>query len=134
MPRLSDGIQEAFQIPNVRFGGFGSPRDIWRENHGLALTSRAEGLPIVVVEAMLCGRICIVTDVGGNCEVIQDGVDGFIARDVSPAGIAGTLERAWERRAEWRSMGERAAESIRRKVPRDPSAWLVQELRKMIDA
>lgn len=126
-------LQAAFDVPNVRFGGFASPRDIWRESHALVLASRAEGLPIVVVEAMLCGRICIVTDVGGNSEVIEDGVDGFIARDVSAAGIGNALERAWERRAEWQSMGERAAESIRRKVTRDPSGWLAEELRKRID-
>jgi glycosyltransferase involved in cell wall biosynthesis len=99
MSRLFCRFQEA--VRNVRLGGFATPRDIWRENHVLVLASRAEGLPIVVVEAMLCGRICIVTDVGNNTEVIEDGVDGSIAKCASATGIRDALERAWERRTEW---------------------------------
>jgi glycosyltransferase involved in cell wall biosynthesis len=82
---------------------------------------------------MLCGRICIVTDVGGNSEVIEDGVHGFIAKDVSAAGNGEVLERAWQRRADWQSMGEQAAAALRQKVPRDPGAALSSELQAMIN-
>jgi glycosyltransferase involved in cell wall biosynthesis len=43
---------------------------IWRENHMLVLSSRFEGLPLAVVEAMLCGRPCLVTDISGNAELL----------------------------------------------------------------
>ena len=126
-------MQRAFDVRNATFGGHIPPQEIWRDNHALVLSSRAEGLPIVVVEAMLSGRICIVTDAGGNSEVIEDGVTGFIARDISAAGIRNALERAWERRGEWQAMGEWAAESIRQKVPRDPAGCLKQELEALIN-
>jgi hypothetical protein len=40
-----------------------------------------------------------------------------------------TLERAWARRDEWRAMGERAAEQVRKAVPADPVGEFVKILR-----
>jgi glycosyltransferase involved in cell wall biosynthesis len=52
------------------------PRDALVEVYGrascLVLPSRAEGLPCVVVEALLSGRPAIVTDVGGMREIIDE--------------------------------------------------------------
>lgn len=42
------------------------------------LPSEYEGLPISILEVMSKMRILIATDVGGNCEIIEDGVNGFI--------------------------------------------------------
>ena len=41
-------------------------------NHLLVLPSRAEGTPIALVEAMICARPAVVTDVGGNVEWLED--------------------------------------------------------------
>lgn len=92
---------------------------IWRECHALVLPSRAEGLPLVIVEAMMAGRPVITTDVGGNIEFLEDGVTGFVgyANDVS---FAQTLDRAWEHRARWSEMGSQAARAIRGIVPPAP--------------
>ncbi|MES2649955.1 MAG: glycosyltransferase [Bacteroidota bacterium] len=80
-------------------------RDIWQKNHLLLMTSLMEGMPLAVVEAMLCGRPCLVTDVGDHTAWIQDKQEGFIADAPSPPSIAKTLENAWQNQNSWQEMG-----------------------------
>src|SRR5207245_2583405 len=93
---------------------------IWKNHHVLVLPSRAEGLPLALVEAMMCGRPAVVTNVGGNTEVIQDGVTGFLATPDEDS-IDEALEEAWARREELHEMGQRAALRIRELVPASPA-------------
>ena len=95
-------------------------RGIWCGHHALVLPSRYEGLPLALVEAMLCGRPAIVTDVAGNAELLEDGVTGFVAAAATARHLGEALERAWARRADWREIGEAAAVAVRRQVPEDP--------------
>ena len=107
----------------VRFAGHVSDVErIWAENHVLVMPSRFEGLPLAMVEAMLCGRPVVTTDVGGNREIVEDGVTGFIADAPTPLSLGEALERLWVRRDDLERMGRMAAESIRAKVPPDPVA------------
>ena len=116
-------------LENVRFGGFTHDiEEIWASHHALVLPSRAEGLPLVLVEAMLSGRVAIVTDVAGNGEVLEDDVSGFLASAPTEDALDEAMERAWQRRAEWRDIGERAAADIRRLVPPDPAGALAMQL------
>jgi glycosyltransferase involved in cell wall biosynthesis len=94
--------------------------DVWKTHHLLVLPSRYEGLPLSLVEAMLCGRAAVVTDVAGNAEVITDNETGFIAEAPTVLHLDSALERAWNRREEWAAMGAEAARRIRRQMPRDP--------------
>jgi glycosyltransferase involved in cell wall biosynthesis len=111
------------EIISVTFAGFSwNVTDIWREHHALVLPSRAEGLPLSLIEAMLCGRPAIVTDVGGAAEVLEDGLTGFLASGPSPAEFDAALERAWLRRDEWPAIGLAAAASARSHVPDNPCA------------
>jgi glycosyltransferase involved in cell wall biosynthesis len=41
-------------------------------------TSLSEGLSCTVVEALAAGCPAIVTDVGGNREIVTDGVEGYV--------------------------------------------------------
>jgi len=81
---------------------------VWRTHHALLLASHSEGMPLVVVEAMLCGRPVITTNVGGISEWVRDGCSGFLAEGATVDLFGVALERAWQRRAEWRDIGKQA--------------------------
>ena len=109
-------------------GHVGDVTEIWRTHHALLLPSRYEGLPLSLVEAMLCGRIGIVTDVAGNTEILEDDVTGFVAAAPTAGSLDAALERAWIRRNEWRDMGRVAGRAIREHVPADPAAVYARKL------
>lgn len=119
-------------LSTVHFAGHESDvTSIWASHHGLILPSRAEGLPLVVVEAMLAGRVAIVTDVAGNAEVVEDDLTGFLAAAPTEDALDEAMERAWSRRDEWPAIGKRAADSIRRLVPESPPAELADKLLRL---
>ena len=113
----------------VRFAGHVSGiKEVWASHHALVLPSRYEGLPLVVVEAMMCGRIPIVTDVAGNKEVVTDGEDGFLAEAPTITHLARAMERAWNERERWPEMGSLAASNIRKLVPANPAREFANRL------
>jgi L-malate glycosyltransferase len=90
----------------ITFAGYQSDvRAIWTQEQLLIMFSRAEGTPLALVEAMLCGRPAVVSDVGGNTEWITEAQTGFVA-EAPVIGLARvTLERAWSARQCWNTMG-----------------------------
>lgn len=127
-------LKEMYGVTNVEFGGHDPDvQGIWRRSHALMMPSRYEGLPLTVVEAMLSGRPCIVTDVMGNAELLEDNVTGFIAEAATPRHIQAALERAWSERERWQQMGQAAAESIRQQIPSDPTGVFACELRELAE-
>jgi glycosyltransferase involved in cell wall biosynthesis len=101
---------------------------IWRENHVLVIPSRFEGLPLTIVEAMLCGRPVIATNVGGNSEMIEDAVTGFLAETASVESLDKALERLWIDRDRLQQMGKVAAANIREFMPVDPVGTFAEKL------
>lgn len=119
---------ERLAPPSVRFAGTVDVAALWRDHHALVLPSRAEGLPLALVEAMRCGRPAIATDVGGVGELLEDGVTGFLAAAAAEAPLLDALERAWERRADWPELGRAAARAAERWVSPDPGGELAERL------
>ncbi len=102
----------------------------------LALPSRAEGLPCVLVEALLSGRPVVATDVGGVAELVDDAV----GRLVPPADVhllAAALDQVLDAEREgrfdpralraralpfaWESAGPRLAALTRSLIDGDPA-------------
>jgi len=122
-----------WKLDNVSFKGeSGDIEKVWSDHHALVLPSRFEGMPLVVVEAMLCGRPCVATDVGGNAELIRDGVNGFLAKAATVDFIDDALSQAWEHRDRLQEMGDTAGTDVRKWVSRDPAADFARELESQV--
>jgi glycosyltransferase involved in cell wall biosynthesis len=57
------------------------------------MPSRWEGLPMALLEAMACGKPCVVTSVGGIPSVIDDGANGLMLPPEQPELMAQALAR-----------------------------------------
>jgi glycosyltransferase involved in cell wall biosynthesis len=121
-------------LPNVEFAGFVEDMErLWAGHHALVLPSRYEGLPLSLVEAMLCGRAGIVTDVGGNRELVCDGVNGYLAKAATVELFDQAMNRAWENRHCLLKMGQVAARDVRQYVSPDPTGDFVRELQSLVN-
>jgi glycosyltransferase involved in cell wall biosynthesis len=78
-----------------------------------ALTSRSEGAPLTLLEAMAVGLPVVVTAVGGMPEIVRDGVDGILVPRGDVDAIASALIRLLEKPAAASAMGAAAARRIR---------------------
>ena len=57
------------------------------------LASRAEGMPLVIAEAMACGKAVIASNVDGVPEIVQDGTTGILVPPEDPGVLASGLIR-----------------------------------------
>jgi glycosyltransferase involved in cell wall biosynthesis len=58
------------------------------------LSSREEGIPNALLEAMAAGRPAVATAVGGTPEVLEDGETGWLVPAQAPDRLAAALEQA----------------------------------------
>ncbi len=59
----------------------------------ILLPSLIEGISISILEAMSLGKIVAATKVGGNPEIIKDGINGFLFKPKSSNLIIKTIDR-----------------------------------------
>ena len=115
-------------LGNVRFLEYVEDiEELWKSYHALILPARSEGLPLVLLEAMACGRPAIVSVAGGNREVITDGVNGFIGH-ANEDDFDLAMERAWNARSEWEVMGKRAYTFIEENIPLHPEKKFAESI------
>jgi glycosyltransferase involved in cell wall biosynthesis len=130
---MRDGLERLSQklgiADRVSFAGFVPTDQIWATNHVLVMPSRYEGLPLAIVEAMLCGRPVIATDVAGHAEVIDDDNTGFLADAPTVGSVRLALERFWARRGDAEAIGRAGALRIRQLMPVDPIRVFSEKLK-----
>jgi glycosyltransferase involved in cell wall biosynthesis len=93
-PEVERLIAEYGLASRVRITGWVSGeqvRDLLLAARGLILPSFAEGLPVVLMEAMALARPVITTRIAGIPELVRDGQDGWLV----PAGDCQALVEAW---------------------------------------
>jgi glycosyltransferase involved in cell wall biosynthesis len=94
---LEEQIRRLGLESRVRITGYLSNDAVRREMLAarvLALPSFAEGLPVVLMEALALGRPVISTYVAGIPELVEDGVNGWLVPAGSVAALAAALRRA----------------------------------------
>lgn len=97
---ITDRVNFAGHAPDINA--------VWAQNHLLVMASRHEGTPLSMVEAMICGRPTVGTDVGGINEWLKEPETGFLAEAPRADYFSAALERAWNARADWTKIGESA--------------------------
>ena len=80
---------------------------------GFVLSSRYEGLPMVLLEAGACAVPVVATDVPGTREVVVDGVNGLLARAGDPQSLSQAMSGMMQMPLEERCA---MAESAQRRV------------------
>ena len=70
------------------------------------LSSRQEGFPITILEAMAAGKPVVATDVGGCAEAVADGETGLIVPPDNPKALAEAIKHILDHPDEARRMGE----------------------------
>lgn len=83
---IGDGdMREELTAPNITITGWMENQKVLKlayEFDAFILASRYEGLPISLLEAMYMKKVCIVSNVLGNRDVIKDGYNGYICDNV----------------------------------------------------
>ena len=79
----------------IEYVGFQKDIDPWlRSCHCVILPSHGgEGVPNAVLEAAATGRACIVSNVSGSRDAVEDGVTGYIFEPRSSADLIDKAER-----------------------------------------
>jgi glycosyltransferase involved in cell wall biosynthesis len=98
----------------VRFMGIRSDvADILRASEIFALTSLSEAASITLLEAMASEMPVVVTRVGGNPEIVREGVDGLLAPRGDAHAIAAVIQRLLDDPLSAAAMGRAGAERVR---------------------
>lgn len=77
------------------------------------LPSLFEGLPVVLLEAMAAGCPVIASNVGGVCEIIEDGVSGIMVQPMDHCELAAMLKRVLSDEDYSVSLAERGLSVVR---------------------
>jgi len=84
------GVEERLAMPGV----VADPEATLSAGKVFALTSRYEGFPNALLEAMACGMGVVAVDCrSGPAEIVTDGVDGLLVPQDDPDRLATALDR-----------------------------------------
>ncbi len=83
------GVADTVRLP----GWTNRPVDYYRLFDVFALTSRSEGASVSLMEAMACGAVPVVTDVGANAELLGPELAGQVVEQEDLRALTHVLDR-----------------------------------------
>lgn len=111
---IGDGnLRNKLTSPNISITGWKERKEVLQilnNNDIFILTSLWEGLPISLLEAMYMKKICIVSSCIGNRDVIIDGKNGYIAKDIME--FKNNITKVIEKKDNNNSIGEEAYSDV----------------------
>ncbi|GBR75425.1 glycosyl transferase group 1 [Candidatus Termititenax persephonae] len=111
--KLEIAVREKGLQDRVFFAGFlTEPKEIYSDLDIVVLTSRNEGTPVTLIEAMACGKPVVSTEVGGVADIIDDGRTGCLAPQNQPVAFAEKILRLSADQTLRESLGQKAREKI----------------------
>ena len=128
LERLVDAYGLRSRVRITGWIGAAEVRSLLLEARALILPSFAEGLPVVIMEAMALGRPVISTRIAGIPELVREGREGWLVS----AGDCQALVEAWTELlqaepARLQAMGESARQRVaRRHSPSEAARKLMQ--------
>ncbi|WP_338833444.1 glycosyltransferase [Bradyrhizobium septentrionale] len=101
-------------LPGVRYHGFtGEIAEIWKFHHAGIFPSRGgEGLPRALLEASMCGRPSIVSNVPGCVDFIREGIDGYVVPADSEEELRKAILKLSASRDELLLLGKNARQRV----------------------
>ncbi len=93
-----------------------APEQVWKlllESRVLAMPSRWEGLPYLLLEAMQAGTPVVASEVGGVADVVTSGVDGRLVPPDNPAALSEALGDLLADAPGRRALAEAARDRVR---------------------
>jgi glycosyltransferase involved in cell wall biosynthesis len=116
--QLETAIQRSGLNGIVRLAGWMDSAAIRREliaSRALVMPSFAEGLPVVIMEALALGRPVLSTAIAGIPELVRDGVNGWLVAAGSASELADGFRRILRTPpADLARMGEAGADAVGR--------------------
>lgn len=114
---MKGGVME-----RVHFGGQIGQRDLPRWYHMSDIyisPSHVDGSSVTLMEALASGLPCLVSDIAGNQEWVEDGVNGWLFRDGNVDDLAEKILHAIKNRKSFKKIGEFA-----RKTAEEKADWM----------
>lgn len=118
-PKIRQILMKGGVLERVHFGGQVAQADLPRWYHMADLyisASHVDGSSVSLMEALASGLPCLVSDIPGNREWIEDRVNGWLFRDGDVEDLAQKIRYALKNRESLKKIGEAARQTAEQKA------------------